>query len=266
LLIGTDKEEYHKGEVVDIVIRPNKNIRVEKIRISIPSQAELEANCSFVAREHRCGTGVRETILTPDSTGTFRYQWIVPTTAGLVTTPSGEITYVIVVGAAFGTFTKPIPVTEKPIEVPTTEITGRIIDKVNRLTESFVPITIEEKIIAGKIFLPKSVQGSLFTPTRDEEPNVNLQVNAEDGTCIIGQETGCLISESTRVAGSIYKTITLNGADYQVRYSGPDVKLEKFTITPVTEGGLIGTTFNVQVIKDTQPSRLYYKVSYDPSD
>ena len=270
LLIATDKDEYQRGEIVDIVIRPNKNIRLEKISIAIPSQAELESNCTTIAKEFRCGAGVKTEVLNPDSTNSFNYKWKVPTRLDLregtraPITLGDETPYVIATSAEIGLFTKTILVNEKPLEDTSEIVDQRIIDKFNRITESFIPITINEKLIGENSYLPKSLQGSLFTPTRGEEANVNLQVSLDDGTCIIGQDTDCLISDLTRVQGSIYQNVTLNGVNYKIRYSGPDAQLEKFTIISGTEGAaLLDETFNVIVVKDTQPSRVYYKIAYD---
>ena len=48
-----------------------------------------------------------------------------------------------------------------------------------------------------------------------------------------------------------------------VRYSGPDVRLEKFSIlTQSTEDFLPDTNWNVEVLKDDEVSRFYYKVTY----
>ena len=91
----------------------------------------------------------------------------------------------------------------------------------------------------------------------------NIKVSMEDGTCIIGQDSDCMIQKSTRVPGAIYQTIKIGGMDYNVRYSGPDARLEKFTILPAAlDASIPDSTWNVQVIKGEQASRLYYQVAY----
>jgi hypothetical protein len=48
-----------------------------------------------------------------------------------------------------------------------------------------------------------------------------------------------------------------------VRYSGPDVRLEKFSILPESSTAFLpNVDWNVEVIKDEQVSRFYYKVTY----
>jgi len=79
----------------------------------------------------------------------------------------------------------------------------------------------------------------------------------------IGQESDCLVTDSTRGPGTIYKVVEIDGVNYKVRYSGIDARLEKFTILPESsDGNLLDSTWNVEVIKDDQPSRLYYKITY----
>jgi hypothetical protein len=98
---------------------------------------------------------------------------------------------------------------------------------------------------------------------RGEESNVNLKVSTSDGICIIGTDSQCMIQESTRVPGDIYQSIQIGDVNYKVRYSGPDVLLEKFTIIPESlDASLPDSSWNVEVIKNEQASRLYYKVTY----
>jgi len=48
-----------------------------------------------------------------------------------------------------------------------------------------------------------------------------------------------------------------------VRYSGPDVRLEKFSILPESSIEFLPNThWNVEIIKDDQVSRFYYKVTF----
>jgi len=139
----------------------------------------------------------------------------------------------------------------------------KTIEKFNRIAESFIPISVNSKLIDEKESSPRVIQGTLITPKRGEESNVNIRVSTEDGTCIIGQDPDCMISKSTRVPGDIYQIIELDGLEYKIRYSGPDSRLEKFTILPESSDAVLSdSTFNVEVIKGDQPSRFYYKVSY----
>lgn len=256
LLIGTDKEEYNPGDIAHITARPTKMIFLESIEVGIPSEEQTKLNCgAFV-----CGKGVPITTLRQDPTGTFVHEYTFPTNAKLGA-------YIITFNTEFGTFTKSIPLVEKipePESEPESKIFGdRVIEKVNRITESQIQIAVNKKIINEKELSPRVVQGSLFTISKGEESNVNIKVSIEDGTCIIGQDSDCMIQKSTRVPGAIYQTIQIDGMDYNVRYSGSDVRLEKFTILPAAlDASLPDSTWNVEVLKEEQVSRLYYQVTY----
>ena len=257
LLIGSDKEEYNPGDIAHITARPTKLIFIETVEVGIPTEEQTKLNCgAFV-----CGIGVPITTLRQDPTGTFVHEYTFPTNAKLGT-------YIITFNTQFGTFTKSIQLVEKipePVLEPESKIFGdRVIEKVNRITESQIQITVNKKIINEKELSPRVVQGSLFTISKGEESNVNIKVSIEDGTCIIGQDSDCMIQKSTRIPGSIYQTIQIDGMDYNVRYSGPDVRLEKFTILPAAlDASLPDSTWNVEVLKEEQQvSRLYYQVTY----
>jgi hypothetical protein len=250
LVIGTDKEEYHPGDVVTINARPTKLIFVETIEVGVPTLEQTKLNCgAFV-----CGTGVKKTILRQDPTGTFIYTHTFPSIAKL-----GP--YVITFNTEFGTFTKTIQLVEKTPEL--SSLGDRVIEKYNRITEPELQIIVNEKTVDEKKLSPRVVQGSLFTTLRGEEANVNLKITTQDGTCVIGPDTDCMVKESTRKPGQIYEIVNINGIDFNVRYSGPDVLLEKYTILPAdSEAFLPESIWNVKVLKEEQSSRLYYKVTY----
>ena len=259
LIIDIDKEKYYPGDVVQITARPSKFIWVEKVDIGIPTEEQTKINCgSFV-----CGKGVPIITLRPDPTGTFSHEQKIPNDS------SSLGTYIITFDTEFGTFTKPFTVVEKSVvvagevEKEAKPFGDRVIEKFNRITESFIPIIVNEKLVDDAEIFPRVIQGSLFTPARGEESNVNIKVSTSDGACIIGQDSNCLITASTRMPGAIYQTIEINDVNYKVRYSGPDVRLEKFTILPDSSDGILpDSTWNVEVVKEDQSSRFYYKITY----
>ncbi len=252
LVIGTDKEEYSPGDIAKITARPTKMIFVETIEVGIPTEEQTKLNCgAFV-----CGVGVKTTTLRQDPTGTFIYSHTFPNSAKLGT-------YIITFNTEFGKFTKPVQLIEKIPEPEPSSLGERVIEKFNRITEPELKITVNEKTVEEKQLSPRVIQGSLFTTLRGEEANVNLKITTEDGTCVIGPDTECMVKESTRQPGQIYEVVNIDGIEYNVRYSGPGVLLEKFTILPLdSEAFLPDSTWNVKVLKDEQSSRLYYKVTY----
>jgi len=138
-----------------------------------------------------------------------------------------------------------------------------IIEKTNRISDSLIPIQSADKIIEDQTVKPRVLSGSMVTPSKTDISKVNLQVLSESGICIIGQNSDCLVSESTRKPGQIFEVIQLDGMNLNVRYSGPDVRLEKFSILPQSsEDFLPDTNWNVEVLKDDEVSRFYYKVTY----
>jgi hypothetical protein len=103
----------------------------------------------------------------------------------------------------------------------------------------------------------------MITVSKNNQSDVNLQVMSQSGICIIGQNSDCLVSESTRKPGQIFEVVTVDGLNLNVRYSGPDVRLEKFSILPESsEVFLPNTNWNVEVIKGDEVSRFYYKITY----
>ena len=138
-----------------------------------------------------------------------------------------------------------------------------IIEKTNRISDNLISIETKDKIVEEQSVQPRVLSGSMITPSKADISKVNLQVSSESGICIIGQNSDCLVSESTRKPGQIFEVIQLDGMSLNVRYSGPDVRLEKFSILPQSsEDFLPDTNWNVEVLKDDEVSRFYYKVTY----
>ena len=138
-----------------------------------------------------------------------------------------------------------------------------IIEKMNRISDTLVSINTEEKIIENESVKPRVLSGSMITIDKNSPSDVNLQVTSESGICIIGPDVECLVSESTRKPGQIFDVVKVDGLNLNVRYSGPDVLLEKFSILPTSSDEFLpNTTWNIEVIKDDEISRLYYKITY----
>jgi len=138
-----------------------------------------------------------------------------------------------------------------------------IIEKTNRISDDLISINTQEKIIEEQFVKPRVLSGSMMTVSKDAQSNVNLRVVSDSGVCIIGQGDECLVSDSTRKPGQIFDVVDVNGLSLNVRYTGPDVRLEKFSILPESSGEFLpDTNWTVEVIKDDEISRFYYKVTY----
>jgi hypothetical protein len=138
-----------------------------------------------------------------------------------------------------------------------------IIEKTNRISDDLISINTQEKIIEEQSVKPRVLSGSMMTMSKDAQSNVNLRVVSDSGICIIGQSDECLVSDSTRKPGQIFDVVEVGGLNLNVRYTGPDVRLEKFSILPESSTEFLpNTNWNVEVIKDDEISRFYYKITY----
>jgi len=250
LLVSTDKSEYYPGDTVIINAKPNKLIYLEKFDVSVIQKADNEITCGTFF----CGTHVGSiTTIHPSPSGSITHEFIISDSASSVGT------YEVTVDADFETKSIQFVVIEKP-ESPKLDT---VIEKENRIPEKTISIYTTEKTTDGTTIAPRVLSGSLITPSRDDQSNVNLKISTVSGTCIIGPDADCLVTESTRKQGQIYEIVEIDGISLKVRYSGSDVRLEKFSILPESSTVFLpDTNWNVEVIKDDQVSRFYYKVTY----
>ena len=250
LLVSTDKLEYHPGDVVVITGKPNKIIYLEKFDVTVTQKTDSEITCgSFI-----CGTNAgRITSILPSPSGSFTHQFAIPDSI------SALGTYEVTVDADFEKKSISFNVVEKQ----SSSIPATVIEKETRIAEKIISILTEEKTTVDGDLVPRVVTGSLITPSRGEESNVNLKVTTVSGACIIGPDINCPVQKSTRQPGKIYDIVNVDGINLNVRYSGPDVRLEKFSILPESSTAFLpDTNWNVEVIKDDQVSRFYYAVTY----
>ena len=250
LLVSTDKTEYHPGDVVIITGKPNKLIYLEAFDVGVIQKSDTEITCgSFV-----CGTNVGPiTSIFPSPSGSFVHEFIIPDSTSAIGL------YEVSVDANFETKYVQFNV----VEDTSTPKSNTIIEKENRIADTTISILTEEKTFDSSFIAPRVLSGSLITPSRGEESTVNLKVSSDSGICIIGPDVDCLVSESTRKPGQIYDVVEVDGMSLNVRYSGPDVRLEKFSILPESSIEFLpNTNWNVEVIKDDQISRFYYKVIF----
>jgi len=251
LLVSSDKSQYHPGDVVFVVGKPNKLIYLEQYKVSVVKKTGSEITCGSFT----CGThDGRITTIRPSPNGSFSYQFSVPDSLSSV----GK--YEVTVEADFETKTLQFDVVEPPVveSLPQT-----IIEKVNSIPESSASVNAMQKDFDGIDAGPRVLLGSLIASPRGEEPNVNLRVLSESGVCVIGPEDICLVQDSTRKPGEIYDIVEVDGVSLKVRYSGPDARVEKFSILPESPTAILpDSVWDIQVVKDDQVSRLYYKINY----
>ncbi len=247
LIIGIDKENYMSGETVHITGRLNKLVHLEKIDLTILHEEKAQSICGNLPV---CGSAGSTVTLLPSSAGMFEYDYTIGSE------PEDLGSYRILADVAFGTFESRFTVGDPPAEPEPQAL--RVIEKFNRILDDAIAINSVISVQNGTELAPRVIQGSLFTTARGQEASVNLRVVTGNGTCVIGP--GCLVSESTRTVQGIYKTADIDGKSYNIRYSGPDAILEKFSVLPADDTIHIGL-WNVEILKDDQPSRFYYKIT-----
>ncbi len=258
--VNLEKDEFAPGDTVRISGKINNIYYYDNVSVKVNTPDVSMINC-FEGQQ--CGFGdsekklrVQEGVNGPG----FFWNYKLPKD-----TPLGL--YTIIVDTHFGEFEKPFFVVDESEVIgkptPETIISKKIIEKFNRISDDTIPIMLSEKSTDDSTLSPRVMQGSLFTSARGEESDVNLRITTFDGQCVIGQSSDCLVTESTRKPGAIYSIVTIDDINYKIRYSGNDVRLEKFSIVPEDSSSKIDIdNWNVEIIKDEQPSRFYYKVSY----
>ncbi|QMU55541.1 MAG: hypothetical protein GKS07_07005 [Nitrosopumilus sp.] len=250
LLVSADKSEYNPGDVVVITGKPNKLIYLEEFDVSIIQKMDDEITCgSFI-----CGANAGPiTSIRPSPSGSFSHQFIIPDSV------SSLGSYEVTVDADFEKKSVYFEVVEKQSSL----MSATVIEKETRIPEKTISIVTEQKDTSDGHLGPRVITGSLISPSRGEESNVNLKVTAASGLCVIGPDAECLVQKSTRQPGQIYDVVNVDGTNLNVRYSGPDVRLEKFSILPESSSAFLpDANWNVEVIKDDQVSRFYYSVTY----
>jgi len=263
ITLSLNNDEFLPGDIVRI----NGNIEniyyYDPVSVIIETPDVSKINC---LKGQQCGFGNTEKklrVIEGVDGANFSWNYEIPSTTNAL----GE--YKIIADTHFGQYEKQFFVVDESeiIGTPTPEsaptVSKKIIEKFNRIADDKIPIILTEKSTDDSTLAPRVIQGSLFTSARGEESDVNLRITTSSGQCVIGQSSDCLVTESTRKPGAIYSVVTIDDVNYKIRYSGDDVRLEKFSIVPEDSSSKIDIdNWNVEIIKDEQPSRFYYKVSY----
>jgi hypothetical protein len=251
LLVSSDKSQYHPGDIAIITGKPNKLIYLEEYNVSVFKTTGQEITCgSFICGTHQ---GPYSTIR-PSPNGSFSYLFEIPDTV------SSLGRYQVTVESDFETKKLEFDVVTPPEKERPPQT---IIEKVNSIPEDIVLVSAMEKEFDGYNAGPRVLIGSLVSSPRGEESNVNLHITSESGICVIGQEDTCLVKDSTRKPGEIYDVVEIDGIKMKVRYSGPDTRVEKFSILPESTTEMLpDSNWEIKVVKDSQTSRLYYKINY----
>jgi len=265
LLMESDKETYYPGDVVHVTGRTSKIVYVDKLDVVVIKDSEAVINCgAFV-----CGEAGTVVAIDIDSTGRFTYDHTISEGSESIGTYTVKVkTEFDLVTDSFEVVSKPSELVSKPPELDVSKeqqivYSKKIIEKFNRIPDAVIPVSFVENTIDDTIMNPRVLQGSLRVD-KGAESDVNIQITTDSGICIIGQNEDCKVKKSTREPGKIFDVVEIDGINFKVRYSGPDVRLEKFSILPEDKAAVIpDSSWNVEVLKDEgQFSRFYYKISY----
>ena len=153
-----------------------------------------------------------------------------------------------------------IPLTIGPVDKHATS--DMFVEKVNQIPDSTIPITLAEKSIGNLTYYPRELDGLLRVNPGDEN-SISINVNSQNGTCIIGQNLNCLVTQSTAQSNMLYQTVAIDGKNFLVGYSGSGLRLQQFSIVPAATNDVMPDgQWKVYVIKDNQVTRFYYQVTY----
>jgi len=261
LVLTFDKTEYTAGDIVSISGQIKNVYYYDPVSVVI--QTPLDSSKINCLVGQSCDISSTKKVRVSEGTdgATFFMNYMISGDS-----PIG--TYTVIADTHFGDIQKSFfVINESDIITPAPPVVStmpsKVIEKFNRISENKILISLDEKNVDESILLPRVIQGSLFTSARGDESKVNLEITTPSGQCVIGQNSNCLVSESTRKPGEIYSIVSIDDNNYKIRYSGNDVRLEKFSIVPEdTNSKLVIDTWDIKIIKDEQPTRFYYKVSY----
>ena len=264
LILNIDKNEYVAGETVSISGKIENVFYYDLVSVKIEIPDASKINC-LVGQQCGFGNYDKRLRVSEGSDGsTFFMNYKIPSNSQI-----GK--YTVTADTHFGQIEKSFFVIDESDVIGSVSSSSsdssfkqlKIIEKFNRISNTEIPIILDEKSTEDSTLVPRVIQGSLFTSARGEESAVNLRITATNGQCVIGPDSNCLVSESTRKPGEIYSVVSIDDTNYNIRYSGNDVRLEKFSIIPEDSNSKIDIdSWNVEIIKDEQPTRFYYKVSY----
>ncbi len=283
VFMTTDSDKYLPGQTVLITGRTSYIISIDTVDLTIG-----QANDVIISEGEamsKKGNTLSHTTRSFDQLGSFSYDYTIPSTAVL-----GN--YTVIAQVPFGTYnsffevvnqlpsqstqgnetqvnntneTNPQQLTIVPSTIgPTQKSTDSLmlVEKTGRLSNALIPIQLGEKSVGNKTYYPRELDGLLRVNPGDES-YVNIKVSLDDGTCIIGQDSSCKVTQSTIRGNVLYQIIKVGNEDYFIGYSGTGARLEQFSIIPINANDVIPDgQWNVEVVKKDQTTRFYYQVNY----
>jgi hypothetical protein len=287
VFITTDRNQYLPGQTVLITGRTSFVIALTNTYLTFGLANDTIINEGQISSQH--GYTLQTATAPFDQYGSFSYDYKIPTG-----TPVGN--YTVVAQLPFGFFnayyqvvnqlpsenitsignvtsqgtttnatqtpteTTIIPPSVGPTEkrVPPTTI----IDKQGMISDSAITMTISQKTIGNNTYYPREIDGLLRVNPGDMN-SVTIKLSSQNGTCVIGPDPSCKVSQSTTQTGSLYQIVQLGSENFLIGFSGPGQRLQQFSVIPANANDTIPDgQWNVDVIKKDQISRFYYEVTY----
>lgn len=289
VFITTDRNQYLPGQTVLITGRTSFVIALTNTYLTFGLANDTIINEGQVSSQH--GYTLQRATAPFDQYGSFTYDYKIPTG-----TPVGN--YTVIAQLPFGFFNAyyqvvnqlppenitsignvtsqvtpsstnatqtPTETTIIPSSIGPTEKTvpsTTIIDKQGMISDSVIPMTISQKTIGNNTYYPREIDGLLRVNPGDMN-SVTIKLSSQDGTCVIGPDPSCKVSQSTTQTGSLYQIVQLGSENFLIGFSGPGQRLQQFSVIPANANDVIPDgQWNVDVIKKDQVSRFYYQVTY----
>jgi hypothetical protein len=287
LFMTTDSDKYLPGQTVLLTGRTS-------YIVAIPQGVDLAfglKNDTVISEGQVMslkGNTIPKATVAVDQYGSFSYDYKIPNNAKLGT-------YTIISQVPFGAFNayfdvvnqlpvQNVPTVTNQTQTPTTNVTQTItptaipltigpvqkhsqstnmfVEKINKIQDSVIPVTFSEQSVGNMTYYPRQLDG-LLRVNPGNENYVSIKVSSQNGTCVIGQDSNCLVTKSTVQNGMIYQTVTIDGKNFLVGYSGAGLRLQQFSILPANTNDVMPDgQWNVNVIKKDQVTRFYYQVTY----
>ncbi|OLD31933.1 MAG: hypothetical protein AUI61_03845 [Thaumarchaeota archaeon 13_1_40CM_2_39_13_2] len=284
VFMTTDHDKYLPGQTVLITGRTSYIISINTVDIAIGKSDDVIISEGQIMSKK--GNVLPHATASFDQTGSFSYDYTIPTTASI-----GN--YTVVAQVPFGAYEAHFEIVSQlpaenvlpqenatqstnetqnaqplttlpdsigPVQKPMSP--NMITEKTGRISTPLIPITLAAKSIGNKTYFPIELDGLLRANPGDEN-NVNLKVTLENGACIVGQDSNCMVSASTIKGNVLYEVVKIGNQNFFIGYSGAGARLEQFSIIPTNANDVIPDgQWNVEIIKKDQTSRFYYQVAY----
>jgi len=288
LFITTDTDKYLPGQTVLVTGRTSYIVSINSVDLAFGLKNDTVISEGEVISKK--GNVLPKATVSFDQFGSFSYDYKIPNNA-----PIGN--YTVVAQVPFGAYNayfnvvnqlpvQNVPFTNETQIIPRTNVTqtpptqtvipstigpiqkytvstNTLVEKTSKISDSIIPITLSEQSVGNMTYYPRELDG-LLRVNPGNENYVGIKVSSQDGTCIIGQDSNCLVIKSTVQSGMIYQTVTIDGMNFLVGYSGAGVRLQQFSIIPANTNDVMPDgQWTVSVIKKDQVTRFYYQVTYN---